>query len=396
MPPSRTPVSIHHLALVDKLRKSGLLKKPALEAAFKAVSRHLFLPHHSEEVAYADQAVALKTDSSGLVVSSASQPTMMAIMLDQLDLQQGDNVLEIGTASGYNAALMQHIVGRNGRVTSVEIDKDLADSAKLHLRDAGYAQVQVVYADGVQGYAPRAAYDRIIGTAGVWDVPATWIRQLKPRGRIVAPIWIDGVQVSAVFEMQADGTLLSVDNRPCAFVYLRGEAAGPNLRKTVGSTALTLFSDTVAQIDTVALHTLLSDDQETGYMERQLPEVDLWYGFQLYVMINEPPDMTFALFAIEDDRQAYGMQGRGLALLAPASAVFLPYRSKGLCYSFAGADAYLELQRLLDEWLALGQPRTDRLRLRLIPKLAAMPENPPGKLYQRRDHVLHAWLDLDA
>lgn len=388
-------VAIQHLALLDKLKKAGRFTNPRIEAAFREVPRHVFLPGVPVEKAYADEAVPIKTDENGLVVSSASQPTMMAIMFDQLNLQPGDNVLEIGTATGYNAALMRDMVGEEGRVTTIELDKDLALQARKNLQAALVSGVQVVEADGILGYAPRAAYDAIVVTAGIWDVPLTWKRQLKQEGRIVAPIWLNGIQVSARFDLQPDGTFLSTDNRPCAFVYLRGEAAGPDMRRRVGSTSLYLISDGTTKLDTVALHTLLSDDHEYCLLDSLLAEADLWYGFQLYLMLNEPPDMVFALFAVIEGQQAYGLEGRGLTLLAPASAVFLPYATSGQAHCYAGSDAFLELQSLIDNWTALGHPDTKQLRVRLIPKNQGKPQVEVGKVYPRRDHYLHVWMETD-
>lgn len=393
---NNNPVAIQQLALLDKLRKAGRFTHPRIESAFQQVPRHLFLPGVPIEKAYADEAVPIKTDPSGLVISSSSQPTMMAIMFDQLGLQPGDNVLEIGTATGYNAALMREMVGEDGRITSIELDHDLAEQARKNLQTALVSGVQVVQADGILGYAPRAAYDAIVVTAGIWDIPLTWKRQLKQEGRIVAPIWLNGVQVSARFDLQPDGTFLSTDNRPCAFVYLRGEAAGPDMRRRVGSTSLYLISDGTSKLDTVALHTLLSEDHEYCLLDNHIQEADFWYGFQLYVMLHEPKDMVFALFAVIEGQQAYGMEGRGLALLAPSSAVFLPYNTRGQAHCFAGADALFEMQTLLDTWMSLGRPETQQLRVRLIPKNQGKPKIERGKIYPRRDHYLHVWMDTDA
>ena len=100
--------------LIERLHQKQLLTNAGVEMAFTAVSRHLFLPQTDAATAYQDRAVALKTGSKGETLSSASQPTMMAIMLRQLDLQAGMNVMEVGTALGYNAALIKHIVGDQG------------------------------------------------------------------------------------------------------------------------------------------------------------------------------------------------------------------------------------------------------------------------------------------
>src|SRR5215207_5816459 len=184
-------------ALIDSLKRRGDLLDAHIEAAFRAVPRHFFLPNASLEDAYADDAIPVKRDDSGTVLSSCSQPAMIAGMLAQLRLNPGDNVLEIGTGTGYAAALMQHIVGKNGKVTTVELDQDLVRMATDNLQRVSLAsKVNVVHADGSVGYAPRASYDRIIITASVWDIAPAWVTQLKANGLLVAPLWLDAIQVS--------------------------------------------------------------------------------------------------------------------------------------------------------------------------------------------------------
>jgi len=104
--------------LVDDLRDSGRLTDPAIEAAFRAVPRHVFLPTMRAADAYQDEAFVIKTGPDGLPLSSSSQPAIMAIMLEQLGITPGQRVLEIGTGTGYNAALMAHLVGAPGTVVS--------------------------------------------------------------------------------------------------------------------------------------------------------------------------------------------------------------------------------------------------------------------------------------
>ncbi|HEV3291200.1 MAG TPA: methyltransferase domain-containing protein, partial [Streptosporangiaceae bacterium] len=136
-------------------------------AALHAVPRHLFLPEQPPEAAYRDDAIVTKRDETGQPISSSSQPAIMAIMLDQLDLVAGQRVLEIGAGTGYNAALISHIIGPSGQVTSVDIDPELAGRAREHLASAGFGEVSVVCAVGAGGYPPRAPYVRIIATVGV-------------------------------------------------------------------------------------------------------------------------------------------------------------------------------------------------------------------------------------
>lgn len=378
------------------MQEKGALRRPRIYSAFAAVPRHLFLPGIPLEQVYADAVVPLKYDSAGMVVSSSSQPTMMAIMLDQLALKPGDNVLEIGTASGFNAALMQQIVGDEGRVTTIEIDPDLASRAEENLARARMQRVLVVQADGAQGYAPRATYDHIVVTAGVWDVPPAWRQQLKPNGTIVVPIWIDGVQVSGTFSVEADGTLVSSDNRPCAFVYLRGDAAGPDPRRRIGSTSLMMLGESVAQIDPAAMHLLLSDDYDQTRLSTMIETSSFWGSFQLYLMLNPPLGFSFALYTVSKGQKAYGLEGEGVVLFGPGSAAFASYEAAGTVQYYGGADAMLALQQAQDEWLALGQPPAERLRLRLIPLAQAdeLADEVPGRYFRRRFHVLHAWLDV--
>jgi protein-L-isoaspartate(D-aspartate) O-methyltransferase len=106
-------VSTLHQALVDRLKCAGYIHTPAVEAAFRAVPRHLFLPAVAPDTVYTDEAIPTKR-LDGKAVSSSSQPAIMAIMLEQLDLHPGHRVLEIGAGTGYNAALMAHIVGDSG------------------------------------------------------------------------------------------------------------------------------------------------------------------------------------------------------------------------------------------------------------------------------------------
>lgn len=379
--------------LVATLRERGLLATDGVEAAFLAVPRHLFLPQVSPEKAYANRAVPIKWDADGLLISSASQPAMIAIMLAQAQLHPDDNVLEIGTATGYNAALMQHIVGAGGTITTIEYDQMLATLAAKNLRRARMSRVHVVHGDGAQGYAPRASYDHIVATVGVWDVPPPWLHQLKPGGSLIVPILVDGVQLSAVFRAEADGTFLSADNRPCSFVYLQGTHAGPSFRQQVGSSSLFILSEYVARIDTARLHALLSHDHEICNLESVLEEADYWYGFQIYLMLNTPADCTFVLYATIEGQTAYGLDSRGLGLITPGSAIFAAYADKGSAHCYGGSDAYLAMQDVLDEWNAQAQPTMQQMRLRLIPKAQGKPDIQRGTLYTRRDHYLHAWME---
>ncbi len=384
-----TPRALHD-ALVETLKHRGDLVDPRVEAAFRAVPRHLFLPGVPLDVAYADDAVPVKRDSDGSVISSSSQPSMIAAMLAQLRLRPGDNVLEIGAGTGYMAALMQYIVGDSGIVTTMELDQQMVRLASANLHQAGFGRVNVVHADGAMGYAPRASYDRIIATVGIWDVPPAWVQQLKPTGILVAPLWIDSLQLCVAFRCQPDDTLFSDYNVPCGFVRLRGPAEGPQVQKRLGSTSLTLICNAIDRIDSRALQTLLEDDAAEEYLPRRLTAHQYWQGFMPYLMLNYAPDTHFAVYNLMDDVRAFGIEGNGFALIASASACFVPYQGQGKVYTFAGADAYLALQDSFAAWEADGFVMADRMRVQMHPT-HEVPFATRGRIYHRPHHDLRVW-----
>ncbi len=384
-------------ALVAELKKQDGLLDSTLEAAFSSVPRHLFLPEESLETAYSDQAIPIKRDTDGSVLSSSSQPSMMAIMLRQLRLRKGDNVLEIGAGSGYNAAIMQTIVGERGNITSVELDKLLSDKASSNLQKARLgAVVNIVNADGAMGYAPRAAYDRIIATVAVWDIPPSWVKQLKQDGVLVAPIWLESLQVSAAFVIQPDGSLYSRNNIPCGFVPLRGIASGPNITRRVSGSTLTLSSNEAEFIDGAALASLLSDDAETTYLGGSFSFSDFWRGFVPYLTLNMPEGFFFATYSVGEQQKDFGLEGDGFALITRGSACFVRYQGKGEAHIFGGSDALMTLQATLDKWEAIGRPGADRIRIQLLTKdsteLSMHPAN--TKVYERPYNELRVWMEI--
>jgi protein-L-isoaspartate(D-aspartate) O-methyltransferase len=152
-------------------------------------------PENWEKIVAADDAVVTQVDDGRTAPgsvgrspsSSCSRPSLVVDMLTALGVGAGHAVLEIGTGTGWNAALLSEGVGDSGRVVSVEIDADLAAAARIALRRAG-CPVSVITADGVAGYPPGAPYDRILSTAAVrGDVPRAWLAQTRPGGLIVTP-----------------------------------------------------------------------------------------------------------------------------------------------------------------------------------------------------------------
>ncbi len=208
--------------MVDRLVRSGYIKDPRIRDAFRAVPRERFVRPDDADDAYADVPLPI---GAGQTISA---PSMIAIMLEEAALAPGERVLEIGTGSGYHAALLAHLVGARNVVT-IERNPELATWGQSNLGQAGYAEVTVVVGDGSLGYPEGAPYDCVLATAGAPRIPDAWPPQLSPRGRIVAPIGSSRHgQVLIVATRRPDGTLQTRQGTPCAFVPLVGAQAWPD------------------------------------------------------------------------------------------------------------------------------------------------------------------------
>jgi protein-L-isoaspartate(D-aspartate) O-methyltransferase len=176
---AKDPYLQKRLAMVEKdLKGRGIKDKKVLEAMTK-VPRHLFVAEKLKDKAYSDHPLPIEEEQT------ISQPYVVALMTEALGLRTTDKVLEIGTGSGYQAAVLSGIVKD---VYTIEIRKSLADTAAGRLRDLGYSNVKVRYADGYFGWQEYAPFDAIIVTAFVNHIPPPLLKQLKEGGRLVVPL----------------------------------------------------------------------------------------------------------------------------------------------------------------------------------------------------------------
>jgi protein-L-isoaspartate O-methyltransferase len=185
-------------------------------------------------------------------------------MLEQLGLGPRSRVLEIGTGTGYNAAIADVLVGPEGSVTSIDIQPDVVEEARARLEMEGHGRVDVRAGDGWDGVADRAPFDAIELTVGAEDISPRWAAQLRDGGTLVLPLWLRaGIQVSIAF--RKDGTRFASDSIVrCGFMRMQGEHRGQSSAVKVGNAVAlfdgpepterisTLLADAPARVDTVA------------------------------------------------------------------------------------------------------------------------------------------------
>jgi len=284
--------NIHVLnqALVHELKSMGCIQTPRVEAAFQAVLRHRFLPETPLEEVYSNRVILTKQDQNGQWISSSSEPAIMAIMLEQLDLEPGQKVLEIGAGTGYNAALMAHIVGETGQVVTIDIDDDVVDAAQAHLLSAGFDHVQVICADGGYGYKDVAPFDRIILTVGVSDIAPAWWEQLKPEGRMVLPLMLKGAMKSVAFVKVSDH-FSSISMKDCGFMPLRGDFAAmhPNEIQIGPDANLFIVSEDELLINRDTVYDLLVGESKDWAVDIEVTGGDVLQGsLWTWLVFREP------------------------------------------------------------------------------------------------------------
>jgi len=195
----------------DQLRRRRIRDERVLRA-MSAVPRHLFVPRFLQEVAYADGALPIGHRQT------ISQPYMVALMLEALELEGNERVLEVGAGSGYQAALLAELAGE---VWSIEIVPELAEAARERLGRLGYGNAHVVVGDGSGGLPEHAPYDAIVVAAGAPHVPPALVEQLEPSGRLVIPVGRMGNQTLRRITRE-DGEVSTENLVGCAFVPLVG------------------------------------------------------------------------------------------------------------------------------------------------------------------------------
>jgi protein-L-isoaspartate(D-aspartate) O-methyltransferase len=202
-PPTKTAsqLAIERQLKVSALEAQGLLKSERIKVALLKVPREDFIPPEYRDFAYEE--VPLPLPGTAATISC---PHSYPLFYEPLGLGPGHRFLEIGTGSGYGAAVAREVVGDTGQVTSIELDPLTHAFAHQNLERAGYTDVTLVLGDGGLGYALHAPYDRIAITAACARIPPPLIAQLTPNGRIIAPLLDDSVQRLTVITKHGNST----------------------------------------------------------------------------------------------------------------------------------------------------------------------------------------------
>lgn len=345
------------------LRSTGAVRTAALEHAFAAVPRHRcvagFFTHLDEQGAgtyvevpqhgpvppdllatvYADRPLVTHLDPDGVPTSSSSTPSVMAHMLQALRLGPGMTVLEIGSGTGYNAALMSALTSPHGRVVSLDTQPEVVAGAAASLSRVGRTEVSVRLADGWGGHPAEAPYDRIIATVGVAGLSPHWLGQLAPDGVVVAPVAHGGAHPVIAVDRDREGEPIGRGVVWTGFIRSGGRLAdagrppswpGPQTMTSAG-----LHTGIVPQLD---------DD---GYR-------DLWFSLACL----DPRVIRASSGSDDGSDDGFGLADPRLGLL---------YVARDAVRRAGHPRLVDELRCLVDRWEQLGRPGPGRWSCRLVP-----------------------------
>jgi protein-L-isoaspartate(D-aspartate) O-methyltransferase len=386
--------------LVALLTERGSVSDPRVGAALGQVPRHVFVPAAELAEAYADQAIVTH-HRDGVPTSSASQPAMVAAMLEQLRPPPRGSILEIGAGTGYNAALLSELVGPSGRVVTVDIDPEVAEEARGHLSQASVANVAVICGDGALGWADGAPYDGIIVTAGVADLAPAWVAQLRPGGRLVAPLSIRGVSQSVALTGASGGHLRSVAVCEAMFMPLTGAMANSDRHLPVpGHQGIRVQLTAGRHVDTGVIAAALDDPGPTVAIGITASSREVLGGLRRWLAFVEPDTALLSYAGTKPGAEAsgvpavfefarHGLSGQAspcllgpagfaaLDLAGPAVAAGDPVRHRTLELAVRGyGEAGQQAARLADlvmAWDAAGRPGIDRLHIDAYPSGSSPP-----------------------
>jgi protein-L-isoaspartate(D-aspartate) O-methyltransferase len=359
-------------SLADGLMARGRFSDPAWRQALIDVPRHLFVPHAARampdfpagepytidaeerpaqwwDAVYSDTAIVTQLDEgasdptaeTGIPTSSASAPGVVAAFLELLDVRDHDRVLEIGTGTGYTAALLSHRLGA-GNVTSIEVDKEVAAQAAANLKAAGYGP-RLVVGDGGLGWPDGAPYDRVHVTCAVERVPAALIEQTRPGGLIVLP-WSPAPHTGYMIRLDVlgDGRAVGRIIGSAGYMMMRSQRRDATWR---------------AHHSDQAEHTFSQVDPRTvtqGGLGADLAILSLVPGLNCRPVLH-PDTGEFELLLWDVDNSSW------------AECDYEPGSSAYDVYSYGPRRLWEEVYRAYLRWLSQGRPGIERFGLTVGP-----------------------------
>jgi protein-L-isoaspartate(D-aspartate) O-methyltransferase len=222
VPPPKEPIKVREdfdkerRKKVTQLIRQGYLKSERVKAAMLRVPREDFIPHPYRDYAHREVPLPLPGEKATI-----SCPHSYPLFYEPLGLDKGHKFLEVGLGSGYGAAIAREVVGLDGLVVSIDIDRLTFEFAKKNLKNTGYNDIILVQGDGGLGYPNLSPYDRISVTAACLEIPPSLIEQLKVGGKLIAPVIENGIQYLVLLEKREKSVMSKV---LCEVLYvsLRG------------------------------------------------------------------------------------------------------------------------------------------------------------------------------
>ncbi len=349
--------------LVESLLRQKIIKKVEIEKAFRKVKRELFLPNFPLSEVYADASVITKT--IGITpVSSSTSPSLMASMLEILDLKSGHKVLEIGTGTGYNAAILTEIAGKQENVYSLDIDKKTVTEATKYLNNAGYQKINLLCRDGAKGWPEKIKFDRIIFTASVKKIPLKVIDQLKVGGLVVLPLWINGTQITPALIKKKNGTLVSQSTTIGGFMPLRKKTINQILNHSKFKNhkeSILICSEKPKYFNYEKLVKLLKTKPKiikTNFKKITLPRAGNFFRF---LATQEPKSVEIF---IEKPIKSLFLQNSGAGIIDLVHNSACLFTEKNQIQLYGGDLAFDKISKMYQKWVNLDFPDFNRFNFK--------------------------------
>lgn len=367
--------------MVTELKNKGAIKSIEVEKAFSKVLRHklietFYLPQDLKrpivnnpdnpdsehlKLIYTNKSLITRI-SDGKPSSSTSEPMLMAHMLELLALSPKLKVLEIGTGTGYNAALISEVVEDQTLVVSVDIQEDVITQTKRLLSNAGYPKINLVLGDGFYGVEEEAPYDRIIATVGTQDLSPYWVAQLSTSGFMILPLYHGGWNPLVKVWWQ-DGILKGKVLGISGFMPFQGNEFAYN-PSPLGS--MTSFP-AIEEFEELPLF----DDLEAEHNRNPLMWSAFPIGFQYFI-------------AVCDSRAVWGMKPPGYGLYDEQEGIILVSPQKNCILLKGNRKLYERLHELYENWSHLGKPNPFDYDIEFLPKSKAAPSSRQGWNIERK------------